>query len=188
MSLFGSFRLALGVFVCAGLGENVARMICFRFEVMMVSVVFGGGYREDFGGGDGRLGRWRYHTTQDGTKGIRHVSVQALEGKNGAPSSKQFVHLSGVRAVLRLEGNAPVGWSIVRREKHATAVVFCVPYPALPCPPPRLLFCREWEKSLQIIQGDVLKVPLPFFDVLVANVPYNVSLLQHMVVFVVVFC
>lgn len=33
---------------------------------------------------------------------------------------------------------------------------------------------REWEKSLQIIQGDVLKVPLPFFDVLVANVPYNV--------------
>lgn len=33
---------------------------------------------------------------------------------------------------------------------------------------------REWEKTLQIIQGDVLKVPLPFFDVLVANVPYNV--------------
>ncbi|CAN0095788.1 unnamed protein product, partial [Ectocarpus sp. 12 AP-2014] len=33
----------------------------------------------------------------------------------------------------------------------------------------------EWEKSLQIIQGDVLKVPLPFFDVLVANVPYNIS-------------
>ncbi|CAN0302113.1 unnamed protein product, partial [Hapterophycus canaliculatus] len=28
---------------------------------------------------------------------------------------------------------------------------------------------------LQIIQGDVLKVPLPFFDVLVANVPYNIS-------------
>lgn len=34
---------------------------------------------------------------------------------------------------------------------------------------------REWERSLQIIHGDVLKVPLPFFDVLVANVPYNVS-------------
>ncbi|CAM9844948.1 unnamed protein product [Scytosiphon promiscuus] len=33
----------------------------------------------------------------------------------------------------------------------------------------------EWEKTLQIIQGDVLKVPLPFFDVLVANVPYNIS-------------
>ena len=99
----------------------------------------------------------------------------SLGRKKGSPSSKQFVHLSGVRAVLRLEGNAPVGWSIVRREKYATAVVFCVPYPALPCPPPRLLFCREWEKSLQIIQGDVLKVPLPFFDVLVANVPYNVS-------------
>lgn len=46
-------------------------------------------------------------------------------------------------------------------------------------PPPYLdplrVLGREWEKSLQIIQGDVLKVPLPFFDVLVANVPYNVS-------------
>jgi hypothetical protein len=31
------------------------------------------------------------------------------------------------------------------------------------------------EKNLQIIQGDVLKVALPFFDVLVANVPYNIS-------------
>lgn len=82
--LFGSFRLALGVFVCAGLGENVARMICFRFEVM-VSVVFGGGYREDFGDGGGRLGRWRHHTTQDGTNGIRHVSVQALEEKKERP-------------------------------------------------------------------------------------------------------
>ena len=31
------------------------------------------------------------------------------------------------------------------------------------------------KKTLQIIQGDVLTVPLPFFDVLVATVPYNVS-------------
>ncbi|CAM9833587.1 unnamed protein product, partial [Discosporangium mesarthrocarpum] len=33
----------------------------------------------------------------------------------------------------------------------------------------------EGEQRLQIIHGDVLKVPLPFFDVLVANVPYNIS-------------
>ncbi|CAN0185619.1 unnamed protein product, partial [Ascophyllum nodosum] len=33
----------------------------------------------------------------------------------------------------------------------------------------------EKEKSLQIIQGDVLKTALPFFDVLVANIPYNIS-------------
>lgn len=31
------------------------------------------------------------------------------------------------------------------------------------------------ERKLQIIHGDVLKVELPFFDVLVANVPYNIS-------------
>ncbi|CAM9349234.1 unnamed protein product [Chrysoparadoxa australica] len=33
----------------------------------------------------------------------------------------------------------------------------------------------EQARSLQIIHGDVLKVALPFFDVLVANVPYNIS-------------
>ena len=33
----------------------------------------------------------------------------------------------------------------------------------------------ENEKNLQIIQGDVLKVELPFFDVCVANLPYQIS-------------
>ncbi len=27
----------------------------------------------------------------------------------------------------------------------------------------------------QVVHGDVLKIALPFFDVLVANVPYNIS-------------
>ncbi|CAM9331133.1 unnamed protein product, partial [Ectocarpus fasciculatus] len=31
------------------------------------------------------------------------------------------------------------------------------------------------ENKLQVIQGDVLKVPLPFFDVCVANLPYQIS-------------
>lgn len=54
------------------------------------------------------------------------------------------------------------------------------------CPPlnePLRPLRREWEKSLQIIQGDVLKVPLPFFDVLVANVPYNVSVRGEITLF-----
>ena len=33
----------------------------------------------------------------------------------------------------------------------------------------------EHEKKLQVIHGDVLKVALPFFDVCVANIPYNIS-------------
>lgn len=33
----------------------------------------------------------------------------------------------------------------------------------------------EGEKNLQIIQGDVLKVELPYFDVCVANLPYQIS-------------
>jgi len=33
----------------------------------------------------------------------------------------------------------------------------------------------EHGKSLQVIQGDVLKVALPFFDVCVANIPYQIS-------------
>jgi 18S rRNA (adenine1779-N6/adenine1780-N6)-dimethyltransferase len=33
----------------------------------------------------------------------------------------------------------------------------------------------ENEKHLQVIQGDVLKVDLPFFDVCVANLPYQIS-------------
>jgi phospholipid N-methyltransferase len=43
----------------------------------------------------------------------------------------------------------------------------------------------EQGHKLQLIHGDFLKVPLPFFDVCVANVPYNISspivfkLLQH---------
>eukprot|EP01084_Bolivina_argentea_P148739 259983_1 len=31
------------------------------------------------------------------------------------------------------------------------------------------------KRSLQVVHGDVLKIALPFFDVLVANVPYNIS-------------
>ncbi len=31
------------------------------------------------------------------------------------------------------------------------------------------------EHNLQVIQGDVLKVELPFFDVCVANLPYQIS-------------
>ena len=34
---------------------------------------------------------------------------------------------------------------------------------------------RDKEHNLQIIQGDVLKVDLPFFDVCVANLPYQIS-------------
>lgn len=33
----------------------------------------------------------------------------------------------------------------------------------------------ESERNLQVIQGDVLKVDLPFFDVCVANLPYQIS-------------
>jgi 18S rRNA (adenine1779-N6/adenine1780-N6)-dimethyltransferase len=33
----------------------------------------------------------------------------------------------------------------------------------------------EKEKNLQVIQGDVLKVDLPYFDVCVANLPYQIS-------------
>jgi 18S rRNA (adenine1779-N6/adenine1780-N6)-dimethyltransferase len=33
----------------------------------------------------------------------------------------------------------------------------------------------ENEKNLQVIQGDVLKVDLPYFDVCVANLPYQIS-------------
>eukprot|EP00274_Cyanoptyche_gloeocystis_P005204 CAMPEP_0196656432 /NCGR_PEP_ID=MMETSP1086-20130531/17192_1 /TAXON_ID=77921 /ORGANISM="Cyanoptyche gloeocystis , Strain SAG4.97" /LENGTH=363 /DNA_ID=CAMNT_0041989177 /DNA_START=182 /DNA_END=1275 /DNA_ORIENTATION=+ len=33
----------------------------------------------------------------------------------------------------------------------------------------------QYQKKLQIIQGDVLKVELPFFDACVANIPYNIS-------------
>ncbi len=33
----------------------------------------------------------------------------------------------------------------------------------------------EHEKNLQVIQGDVLKVDLPYFDLCVANLPYQIS-------------
>jgi len=45
------------------------------------------------------------------------------------------------------------------------------------------------EKNLSIIQGDVLKVELPYFDVCVANLPYQISspflfkLLSHRPIF-----
>jgi 18S rRNA (adenine1779-N6/adenine1780-N6)-dimethyltransferase len=39
-----------------------------------------------------------------------------------------------------------------------------------------LTLCRrDKEHNIQIIQGDVLKVDLPFFDVCVANLPYQIS-------------
>ncbi len=33
----------------------------------------------------------------------------------------------------------------------------------------------DGAQRLQIIFGDVVKTPLPYFDVCVANVPYNIS-------------
>ena len=38
-----------------------------------------------------------------------------------------------------------------------------------------LMNLRELQHKLSVIQGDILRVDLPFFDVCVANVPYNVS-------------
>lgn len=35
--------------------------------------------------------------------------------------------------------------------------------------------CRPLASKLQIIVGDVLKMDLPFFDVCVANLPYQVG-------------
>jgi len=35
------------------------------------------------------------------------------------------------------------------------------------------------QKKLQIIHEDVLKVDLPFFDVCVANIPYQVCHTDH---------
>jgi 16S rRNA A1518/A1519 N6-dimethyltransferase RsmA/KsgA/DIM1 with predicted DNA glycosylase/AP lyase activity len=35
--------------------------------------------------------------------------------------------------------------------------------------------CREKEAKLEILHADVLRAELPYFDVCVANVPYNVS-------------
>ena len=35
--------------------------------------------------------------------------------------------------------------------------------------------CSEHAHKLQIIHGDFLKVELPYFDVCVANVPYQIS-------------
>ena len=37
-----------------------------------------------------------------------------------------------------------------------------------------LIRCSEMGRRLHIIYGDILKVDLPYFDVCVANVPYNV--------------
>lgn len=48
---------------------------------------------------------------------------------------------------------------------------------------------QEYEHHLQIIQGDVLKVDLPYFDICVANLPYQISspflfkLLSHRPIF-----
>jgi 18S rRNA (adenine1779-N6/adenine1780-N6)-dimethyltransferase len=38
-----------------------------------------------------------------------------------------------------------------------------------------LIWNSSNENKLQVIQGDVLKVPMPFFDVCVANLPYQIS-------------
>lgn len=36
-------------------------------------------------------------------------------------------------------------------------------------------FRREYKHKLQIVQGDVIKKELPYFDVVVANTPYQIS-------------
>ena len=33
----------------------------------------------------------------------------------------------------------------------------------------------HWQQKLTIMSGDVIKTELPFFDVCVANVPYQIS-------------
>lgn len=38
-----------------------------------------------------------------------------------------------------------------------------------------MFFIRPMQTKLQILVGDVLKTELPFFDVCVANLPYQVK-------------
>ncbi|CAN0380086.1 unnamed protein product, partial [Scytosiphon promiscuus] len=79
------------------------------------------------------------------------------------------------RTDVVLEIGPGTGNLTVRLLEKASATSRARYSPQSPARIRRHLPLREWEKTLQIIQGDVLKVPLPFFDVLVANVPYNVS-------------
>lgn len=39
----------------------------------------------------------------------------------------------------------------------------------------KLFHISELESHLQIIQGDVLKINLPYFDICVSNIPYQVN-------------
>lgn len=36
-------------------------------------------------------------------------------------------------------------------------------------------FCSEAVLSLQVVSGDIMKTQLPYFDVCVANIPYQIS-------------
>ena len=38
-----------------------------------------------------------------------------------------------------------------------------------------MFILSDMERKLQIIRGDVIKMEIPFFDICVANIPYDIS-------------
>ena len=84
---------------------------------------------------------------------------------SGLPQRVDWVFL-GIARCLQLAVDACLCMLLPARLVCALVDSRCVAY----------ITCSEHESHLKIIHGDVLKSALPFFDVCVANVPYNVRL------------
>jgi len=89
-------------------------------------------------------------------------------------------HLAAAAAFWRLHRRGPTA---LTKHTHSSPQTRH-PKPNLPSPPraphqvlelQRRVQGTPYAQQLQIIHGDVMKTDLPYFDLCVANIPYNIS-------------
>lgn len=88
----------------------------------------------------------------------------------------QIVAKAAIRSTdICLEVGPGTGNLTLKILEQAKKVIACEYDPRMVAEVTKRVQHTEHAKHLQIIQGDVIKVALPFFDVCVANLPYQIS-------------
>ena len=81
--------------------------------------------------------------------------------------------IRGTDVVLEVgPGTGNLTMKLLEKAKRVIAVEFD---PRMACEVQKRVQNTEHQRNLTIIQGDVIKVALPFFDCVVANLPYQIS-------------
>mmetsp|Transcript_16639 Transcript_16639/g.28561 ORF Transcript_16639/g.28561 Transcript_16639/m.28561 type:complete len:376 (+) Transcript_16639:46-1173(+) len=152
------------------------------------------------GGGAGSSGDLRVaggvkkkQVPKKGSSGVSGLEFHKSKGQHILKNPmvvQSIVDKAGIKATdIVLEIGPGTGNMTMKMLEKAKKVIAIELDPRMVLELQRRVQGTPYERNLEIIHGDFMKVPLPYFDLCVANIPYNISspltfkLLAHRPVF-----